>query len=160
MAQGTYEERKQPTVGYWQFHSNGAGFGALVVGVPLTARSAFGFETLNPFRFAIRDEDLVINLAQIIDALVEHAVDRSGASGLGVVRAGIEARDDIASPMPSLLVHQRGDFPFIDRYEGQPGVAEIPTSDHTVDLDAIRGSSTELLLATRAVATDLMQAML
>jgi Schlafen, AlbA_2 len=83
-------------------------------------------------------EDLVINLAQIIDALVEHAVDRSGASGLGVVRAGIEARDDVARPMPSLLVHQRGDFPFMARYEGQHGVAEVPTSDHTVDLDAIR----------------------
>jgi hypothetical protein len=101
VAQGTCEERKRPTIGYWELHTNGAGFGALVVGAPLTDRSAFGgFEIIAPFRFAIPDEDLVINSAQIIDALVEHAVDRSGASGLGVVRAGIEASDDVARPMP------------------------------------------------------------
>lgn len=73
-----------------------------------------------------------------------------------VVRAGIEPRTAAGREVPCVLVHERG---WLHQFDDEPGTSEIPTSDHTIDLDGIRSSKTELLIATRSVSTDLMQAM-
>jgi hypothetical protein len=154
VSQGTDYESGRATVSYWQLHTSGSGFGALSTGYLL--RDTRG-EVLSPPRQRIDDEQLVINAAQALDALVDHAVTRCGASGLGVVRATIESWDEQGAEMPVVLAHGRGQSMVRIRERDESGVIDLHPSEHTVDLAAIHGSATELLIATRSLVTDLTQ---
>jgi hypothetical protein len=137
----------------WHLHTSGAGFAAVAVG--WVTRGADRKAEV-PRQFLVDDEDLVIELTQALAALVEHAVVRCGAGPIGIVSAGMLARDEALRPAPIHLVHQRGMF---GRDTEGPGATRIPLAEHTVDLAAIQASPTELLVAARILLTDLMQAL-
>jgi hypothetical protein len=141
-------------IAHWQLHTEGSGFAAVRVGSRL--RTWAGDTLVDPPRFAVYDEEMMGAAAQIIDALVEHAVDRCGATGNAVLRATIEVHDPSGEHLPVVVTHERDPF---GRDEDDPGVVSIPPSDHSVDLDAIRSSKVELLVAIQLVLTDLMQAL-
>jgi hypothetical protein len=152
--QGGFDRPADPC--YLQLHTSGATFASLEVGQ--AAWSPRG-ERIEPVRGAVDDEELVIRVAQLLELAADHALRRCGARGLGLVRFRFEFIDSVLQPQPILLVHSRGDVTSqFHRYEGDTFM-DVPAFEHTVDLERIRNSPTELLGATRMAVTDMGQAL-
>lgn len=155
--QGVYGDDGKPMVSHWQFHTDGSAFAALAVGFVRTQQGPNGArEVTDPRRFAVDDEDVVISTAQGLDVLADHALNRCHAGGAALLRSSLESRDPHGRSCLTSLTSDRGRS---IRQSPEPESADLPVVDHSVDLLAVAASAVELMVTTRIVVTDFMQAL-
>jgi hypothetical protein len=108
----------------------------------------------DPEELRVYDENLVGAIVATLDYAVDHAVTQARAGGDAVVLASL-----VTSPTGQAgLFHSRSGWGYGDRVHDTLSVTSQVVSEHTIDLEAVASSTTELLAAAHLVMTDLVQA--
>jgi Putative DNA-binding domain len=116
-------------------------------------------------RFYVLDVLVVDFIATALHLAARHATDNVGSWGAALVDARILGSRSSSPPRPILMAAEHllrapgGPFSHgVQQISNTIELEEVLPSRHTVDLLAIAEDDTEWMIATRLVATDLMQA--
>jgi hypothetical protein len=139
-----------PKGAYGEFHTDGSAF----VAGELNHTPVLGNETLR----GVSDEAVVALMIGLVHLVVDHAASRTGAVGDAVVLASLVGSrfQTESTPEPGIaLVHNRQyGWELLPRTRP---LSRLPTSRHTISVDAAAASVQERLVAARLVLTDLVQ---
>lgn len=102
----------------------------------------------------VDDEVLTQELMFGLAAAARHAVQHAATGGTSAAAAHLTS-----SHLPMKLSHTRGQLGMGGHWASDVAEHASGISEHTIDLTAIEGSPTELLVATRLVVTDLLQSL-
>jgi Schlafen, AlbA_2 len=141
---GSLVSEKRPNSGYSELHADGAGFACEYVG----RQEAQHGDTTAPIQ--IHSSILPWEVARVLRLLGRHAVENTGAWGDAVVVTQLFGVDmQLVYPIHRGMIYE----PWNHQPLSDPIVAR-----HTVSLESLVGSDQDLLVATRLVATDLVNA--
>lgn len=141
---GSLTSETRPDSNYAELHTDGAGFACEQVGGALNEHDN------DPIRsIQIREEPLPWALARSLRLLGKHAVENTEAWGDAVVTAKLIGADmTLTYPI----------HPGLHRPWNHQPISDAIAAQHTVPLESLTGSDQDLLVATRLVATDLLNA--
>lgn len=130
---------------YAELHADGSTFAAQVVG---PARSRFE----PPAGGTVLNSDLLWGLARALRLVGRHAVDHAGAWDDVLIEARLSGTE-------LTLVYVDTEMGDLGVVEGAIAVSADIRSRHTLTLDAVAGTDSDLLAATHLVATELFHAL-
>ncbi len=141
---GSLTSETRPQSNYAELHADGAGFACERVGRALNEHEGVPVRSIR-----IPEEPLPWALARSLRLLGKHAVENTGAWGDAMVTAKLIGTDmTLTYPIHPGLHQPWNHHPINDPIAAQ----------HTIPLESLAGSDQDLLVSTRLVATDLVNA--